>query len=205
SFVDANTGTVVGEYGTIVRTTDGGNSWTIQANDTTQTLWAVSFSNVNNGAAVGEGGTIVTTTDGGAHWMTQTSGTTLQLRGVSFTDANNGTAVGEGGTILRTTDSGNTVRCFLCRSEYGNSGRRSMRNRRRKHDSQDNRWWQYVDDAGKSGDSLPFRRFVYRCQYRNRCRRWRPDSQNHRRRQQLVASDKRNDKDLIRRFVHGHE
>ena len=29
SFVDANTGTVVGDYGTIVRTTDGGNSWTI--------------------------------------------------------------------------------------------------------------------------------------------------------------------------------
>src|SRR5215208_7438432 len=29
SFVDVNTGTVVGEYGTIVRTTDGGNSWTI--------------------------------------------------------------------------------------------------------------------------------------------------------------------------------
>ena len=35
SFVDANTGTVVGEYGTIVRTTDGGNSWTIQASGTT--------------------------------------------------------------------------------------------------------------------------------------------------------------------------
>ena len=65
SFVDANTGTVVGEYGTIVRTTDGGNSWTIQASGTTQTLWAVSFTNANNGTAVGEGGTIVGTTDGG--------------------------------------------------------------------------------------------------------------------------------------------
>src|SRR5581483_3777188 len=90
SFVDANTGTVVGEYGTIVRTTDGGNSWTIQANDTTQTLWDVSFTDVSHGTAVGEGGTIVTTTDGGANWVTQPSGTTLQLRGVSFTDASNG-------------------------------------------------------------------------------------------------------------------
>src|SRR3982750_4341380 len=41
SFVDANTGAVVGEYGTIVRTTDGGNSWAIQVSGTTQTLWAV--------------------------------------------------------------------------------------------------------------------------------------------------------------------
>src|SRR5215211_3461476 len=88
SFVDANTGTVVGEYGTIVRTTDGGNSWTIQASGTTQTLWAVSFTDANNGTAVGEGGTIVGTTDGGAHWASQPSGTTLEFREVSYTDAN---------------------------------------------------------------------------------------------------------------------
>src|SRR5438874_3398628 len=74
SFVDANIGTVVGEYGTIVRTTDGGNSWTVQASDTTQALWAVSFADANNGTAVGEGGTIVRTTDGGDHWASQPSG-----------------------------------------------------------------------------------------------------------------------------------
>src|SRR2546426_10283472 len=69
SFVDANTGTVVGEYGTIVRTTDGGNSWTIQASGTTENLWAVSFKDSNKGTAVGEGGTILGTTDGGANWV----------------------------------------------------------------------------------------------------------------------------------------
>src|SRR6184192_4365210 len=79
SFLDANTGTVVGEYGTIVRTTDGGNSWTVQVSGTTQTLWAVSFTDANNGTAVGEGGTIVRTTDGGDHWASQASGTTLQF------------------------------------------------------------------------------------------------------------------------------
>src|SRR5437762_3917961 len=104
SFVDANNGTVVGEYGMIVRTTSGGNSWTIQASGTTQTLWAVSFTDENHGTAVGEGGVIVGTTDGGDHWVTQPSGTTFQLRGVSFSDANNGAAVGDSGTILRTTD-----------------------------------------------------------------------------------------------------
>src|SRR5436190_18155295 len=39
SFVDASTGTVVGEHGTIARTTDDGNTWTIQSSGTTQTLW----------------------------------------------------------------------------------------------------------------------------------------------------------------------
>ena len=53
SFVDANTGTVVGDYGTIVRTTNGGNSWTVQASGTTQDLWAVSFTDANNGTACG--------------------------------------------------------------------------------------------------------------------------------------------------------
>src|SRR6266513_2450636 len=73
SFVDANTGTVVGEYGTIVRTTNGGNSWTVQVSGTTQALWAVSFKDSNKGTAVGEGGIILGTTDGGANWVPQTS------------------------------------------------------------------------------------------------------------------------------------
>src|SRR5215208_7079368 len=54
SLVDANTGTLVGDYGTIVRTTDGGNSWTIQSSGTTEILWGVSFTDGNNGTAVGE-------------------------------------------------------------------------------------------------------------------------------------------------------
>src|SRR4030095_11637776 len=114
SFVDANTGTVVGDYGTIVRTTDGGNSWTIQVSGTTQNLWAVSFIDANRGTAVGEGGTILRTTDGGNSWLPQSSGTANFLFGVSFIDANTGTAVGGacgiGGesTILRTTDGGGT-------------------------------------------------------------------------------------------------
>jgi len=56
SFIDANTGTVVGFFGTIVRTTDGGESWVIQTSGTTQNLWGVSFSDANNGTTVGEGG-----------------------------------------------------------------------------------------------------------------------------------------------------
>ena len=107
-FVDANIGTAVGYYGTIVRTTDGGNSWTIQQSGTSLDLWGVSFSDASNGTAVGAGGMILRTTDGGEHWNIQASGTVEELRDVSFADANNGTAVGFGGLILHTTDGGST-------------------------------------------------------------------------------------------------
>ena len=104
SFTDANTGTVVGQSGTILRTTDGGVTWVAQTSGTTAWLIGVSFTDANNGTAVGTFGTIVRTTDGGATWVAQTSGTRNWLIGVSFTDANTGTAVGFEGTILRTTD-----------------------------------------------------------------------------------------------------
>ena len=95
SFTDANTGTATGDNGTIIRTTDGGNSWAIQSSGTTNTLYGVSFTDVNHGTAVGGSGTVVRTTDGGNTWSSQTSGTTNGLLAVSFTDANTGTAVGE--------------------------------------------------------------------------------------------------------------
>src|SRR6266576_192281 len=83
SFVYANTGTVVGGYGTIVRTTDGGNHWATQPSGTTLQFRGVSFIDANNGTAVDEGGTILRTTDGGNSWAPQSSGTENTLFGVS--------------------------------------------------------------------------------------------------------------------------
>ena len=109
SFTDANTGTVVGRSGTILRTTDGGVTWLAQTSGTSAILYGVSFTDANNGTVVGAGagpeaGTILRTMDGGETWAAQDSGTSNWLIGVSFTDANTGTAVGFGGTILRTTN-----------------------------------------------------------------------------------------------------
>ncbi len=94
SFTDANTGTAVGFDGTILRTTNGGTTWTSQTSGTTNHLYGVSFTDANTGTAVGVDGTILRTTNGGTTWTLQTSGTTNHLYGVSFTDANTGTAVG---------------------------------------------------------------------------------------------------------------
>jgi photosystem II stability/assembly factor-like uncharacterized protein len=109
SMTDANTGTVVGDIGTIVRTTNGGATWVTQTSGTTAWLYGVSMANANTGTAVGDFGTILRTTDGGATWAAaQDSGTQNTLWGVSMADANTGTAVGEFGTIVRTTDGGAT-------------------------------------------------------------------------------------------------
>ena len=107
-FINTSTGWAVGSLGTILRTTNGGTTWTLQLSGTTNNLSGVSFTDANNGTAVGNYGTIVRTTDGGANWNSQSSSTTNSLWSISFTDANNGTAVGRGGTILRTTNGGGT-------------------------------------------------------------------------------------------------
>jgi len=108
SFTDTDTGTAVGEAGTILRTTDGGRTWSRQSSGTNARLTGVSFTGAKTGIAAGANGTILRTTDGGGAWSIQPSGTVNWLWGVSFADADTGTAVGNGGTILRTTDGGVT-------------------------------------------------------------------------------------------------
>src|SRR5258708_22366735 len=101
-FVDATTGTAVGDYGTILRTTDGGATWTLQTSGTTSIgLSGVSFVDANTGTAVGAPypvgsfATILRTTDGGATWTPQMSGAAGCRGAESFVDANTGTAGGE--------------------------------------------------------------------------------------------------------------
>src|SRR5262249_31968496 len=112
-FVNASVGTAVGLGGTILRTTDGGTTWTLQYSGTTSHLFAVAFVNPNTGWAVGDPspffsftGTILHTTDGGATWMHQYSGSYTALFAVTFADANTGVVVGDQGYALITADGG---------------------------------------------------------------------------------------------------
>ena len=107
--VDSNTAWAVGQNSTIVKTTDGGSTWSYQKFAAASAeLHDVAFSDANTGWAVGANGTILSTTDGGANWSAQTSGITSDLRGVAFKDANNGWAVGAGAVILTTDDGGSS-------------------------------------------------------------------------------------------------
>ncbi|MDP2662839.1 MAG: YCF48-related protein [Dehalococcoidia bacterium] len=103
SFLDAWTGWAAGGT-TILKTTDGGDSWTAQKLPGDAPLVsAVAFVDAQTGWAVGGAGGISKTTDGGANWRPQASGTTRGLTGVAFVDAQTGWVAGDG-LILHTSD-----------------------------------------------------------------------------------------------------
>ena len=105
SFIDANTGWVVGGSGNILKTTNGGTNWVLQSGGP-YTLNGVSFTDANKGWVVGYGGMLLSTTDGGTTWISDSSGITSTLYDIYFTDSINGITVGDNGTILRTTNGG---------------------------------------------------------------------------------------------------
>lgn len=108
--LSANTAFVVGQVGTILKTTNGGQTWIRMrvSSALNQTFRGVWFTDANTGFAVGDLGTIVKTTDAGATWTSNTVDPGVDFYSVFFTDANTGTAVGYPGAIYRTTDGGGT-------------------------------------------------------------------------------------------------
>lgn len=70
SFTDERNGWAVGHWGVILRTTDGGETWSLQRDDTSvdQPLFSVWFSDARNGVAAGLWSLILRTDDGGEHW-----------------------------------------------------------------------------------------------------------------------------------------
>lgn len=105
-FVSPTTGTIVGQNGKILRTTNAGTNWVSQTSGTTNHLFGVYFANANTGWAVGDIGTILYTNNGGSSWSAQTSNTFYQLRQITFLNSTTGFIVAWYGTILKTTNAG---------------------------------------------------------------------------------------------------
>ena len=66
-FINSDTGYIVGEGGSYLKTTNGGTNWTAQISGTTVNLRSVYFVNANTGYFVGENGTILKTSNGGGY------------------------------------------------------------------------------------------------------------------------------------------
>ena len=105
--LDSGVGFVVGDAGTIVKTTDAGMTWSPLTSGTTNALHDVYFFDATQGVAVGEQGLILRTTDGGTGWQGVTSGVKDGLRAVSFSGVN-GISAGDSQDILYSTDSGSS-------------------------------------------------------------------------------------------------
>jgi photosystem II stability/assembly factor-like uncharacterized protein len=99
-FINNNTGFIVGANGVVLKTVDGGLSWSASY-PTTHNLHAVTFVNTTEGWAVGENGTILHTTNAGTNWTVFTSPTTNTLFDVSFVNPFVGYAAGANGTIIK--------------------------------------------------------------------------------------------------------
>lgn len=108
--VDAERAWVVGNFGAVFASKDGGRSWTAQNPGTRTPLFGVDFADATHGWIVGQGGIILRTTDGGATWRPQASPVAggKHFFAVEVLGRDVAWAVGDWGAIAMTTDGGAT-------------------------------------------------------------------------------------------------
>jgi photosystem II stability/assembly factor-like uncharacterized protein len=82
--IDAMTVVAAGDSGMVLRTVDGGDTWSFIQTATNEGFIAMSFGSANWGWAIGTAGTLMRTTDGGLTWRAQDPGTTGDVRAVFF-------------------------------------------------------------------------------------------------------------------------
>jgi photosystem II stability/assembly factor-like uncharacterized protein len=99
---------IVGYYGTILRSRNGGLTWELQQSGTHEALFRVNFIDSNEGWVSGGYGTLLYTADGGNTWQRQQAPVAEHLFGLNFIDRRRGWAVGSRGTVLATEDGGRT-------------------------------------------------------------------------------------------------
>ncbi len=105
---DGQRAVAVGDSGTILASSDGGQRWTKAASSTSAPLTGIALSgNGQRAVAVGHAGTILTSSDGGQRWTRAISGTSATLTGIALSgDGQRAMAVGDDGTILTSSDGG---------------------------------------------------------------------------------------------------
>ncbi|MBU1627262.1 hypothetical protein KKB18_07835, partial [bacterium] len=108
--LDVDNGWFVGDNGLIIKTTNGGATWTTLRDDDGSGLdWLdVQFYDANTGYACGEKGYILKTVDGGANWdmVGDTANYKENLLYLKVIDANTVFFAGENATLLKTGDGG---------------------------------------------------------------------------------------------------
>lgn len=117
AFTDERHGWAVGQWGTILATTDGGETWDLMRVDTAvdQPLFSVAFKNRNVGWAVGLWSLLLKTEDGGKTWQKiilqkPPDGGNADRNLYKIWSDKEGTVyiAAERGTVLRSKDEGNS-------------------------------------------------------------------------------------------------
>jgi photosystem II stability/assembly factor-like uncharacterized protein len=107
-FGDDNTGWTAGHGRTVLKTTDGGDTWMAQGvpGEVNPFFKSVSVLSPSNAWIAGLNGTLLHTEDGGLSWAARPSGTLFGLTRIHFSDPLQGRVVGYGSTVLTTEDGG---------------------------------------------------------------------------------------------------
>jgi photosystem II stability/assembly factor-like uncharacterized protein len=98
--LDEQTAIIIGNTGTILKTTNQGRTWTKINAGITKKLNALDFLDESVGFVAGENGLMMITRDGGQTWSTMPTATFQDFTGISFGDLSSGFAVGEKGTLF---------------------------------------------------------------------------------------------------------
>ena len=106
-FLTDTLGWIVGDSGTVLRTTDGGKQWSVTNMGASPSLFSVCFVNEQEGVAVGSHGFCLKTHDGGQSWEKFNIGTENSLYSLAFYK-DYGVAVGDLATVVKTLDGGKT-------------------------------------------------------------------------------------------------
>ena len=111
--ISETTGFIAGSENTILKTTDGGESWVgsserARVGETRNNLEGLWFVSPTTGWIIGSFGTLLHTADGGANWEKRDPGFDNNLFGIHFHDENTGWICGQEGLILHTADGGAT-------------------------------------------------------------------------------------------------
>ncbi len=112
SFLNSNTGFVISDFGTILKTTNSGNEWIHDSTfrpsyEKLSVMYDITILDSDFISIAGSGGNIFKSTNTGINWMPLT-GNKNSIRGNYFTDQVTGYCVGEGGSILKTENKGKT-------------------------------------------------------------------------------------------------
>jgi photosystem II stability/assembly factor-like uncharacterized protein len=108
TFVNANTGYLVGTRGTCLRTDDAGRSWSKVDLGVGHELTGVHFVDARRGFVCGSGGLILRSTDSGRTWQKAVTPDTGRITDITFASAAVGFAMGKYDSVLATSDSGKT-------------------------------------------------------------------------------------------------
>ncbi len=102
-FLGEKTGFVGGQFQDLYKTTDGGDTWTLESES--ESFWAV---NSVVGFRGGNSGLCQSTSDSGSNWVDVNLGTTESLLDLLFIDDSTGYIVGNNEAFFTTTDQGVT-------------------------------------------------------------------------------------------------